>query len=193
LPSTSFPLLLPKSIFHTHPRDHHARTKPLQTRNIELAANLQPICYQTEGSRQFEALKLRLENAGHDNGRRNRTPCSSASALSMNAFASRNAVSACTKFRQSIERMGRDDITVHGFRSTFRDWVEETTTFAGTVAEAALAHVVGDKVEAAYRRGDLFEKRRKLMTAWATLCTTPASAERTGEVIAIRRKVAEPA
>jgi integrase len=69
--------------------------------------------------------------------------------------------------------MERGDITVHGFRSTFRDWVEEMTNYAGTVAEAALAHVVGDKVEAAYRRGDLFEKRRRLMAAWATYCTTP--------------------
>jgi integrase len=70
------------------------------------------------------------------------------------------------------------DITVHGFRSTFRDWVEETTNYAGTVAEAALAHVVGDKVEAAYRRGDLFEKRRRLMNAWATFCTTPVGRRR---------------
>jgi hypothetical protein len=51
---------------------------------------------------------------------------------------------------------------------------EETTAFAGSVAEAALGHVVGDKVEAAYRRGDLFEKRRKLMAVWATFCMTPA-------------------
>jgi len=86
-----------------------------------------------------------------------------------------------------LGRMGRDDITVHGFRSTFRDWVEETTNYAGTVAEAALAHVVGDKVEAAYRRGDLFEKRRRLMNAWATFCTTPM--ER-GKIINIRRSAA---
>jgi hypothetical protein len=69
-----------------------------------------------------------------------------------------------------LDRMGRDDTTVHGFRSTFRDWVEETAAFAGSVAEAALADVVGDKVEAAYRRGDLFEKCRKLMAAWAMFC-----------------------
>ena len=69
-----------------------------------------------------------------------------------------------------LERMGRKDLTAHGFRSTFRDWVAEQTDFPGEVAEAALAHVVGDKVEAAYRRGDLFEKRRKLMEAWAAFC-----------------------
>jgi len=69
-----------------------------------------------------------------------------------------------------LGRMRRDDITVHGFRSTFRDWVEEETSFAGSVAEAALAHVVGDETEAAYRRGDLFLKRTKLMHAWASYC-----------------------
>jgi integrase len=74
-----------------------------------------------------------------------------------------------------LRRMGRDDITVHGFRSTFRDYAEECTQFGGTVAEAALAHLVGDKTEAAYRRGDLFQKRAKLMQAWATYCSTSGS------------------
>ena len=58
-------------------------------------------------------------------------------------------------------------ITGHGFRSTFRDWAAETTAYPREVAEAALAHTIGDKVEAAYRRGDLFEKRRSLMEDWA--------------------------
>ena len=58
----------------------------------------------------------------------------------------------------------------HGFRSTFRDWAAETTTFPSEVVEMALAHAIGSKVEAAYRRGDLFEKRRALMTAWANYC-----------------------
>jgi integrase len=57
--------------------------------------------------------------------------------------------------------------TVHGFRSAFRDWASERTTFAREICEAALAHIVKDKTEAAYRRGDLFEKRRELMAAWA--------------------------
>jgi integrase len=69
-----------------------------------------------------------------------------------------------------LRRMGRSDLTAHGFRSTFRDWAAECTNFPREVAEAALAHVVGDKVEAAYRRGDLFEKRRRLMDAWAAHC-----------------------
>jgi integrase len=69
-----------------------------------------------------------------------------------------------------LRRMGRDDITVHGFRSTFRDWCAEKTTYQREVVEAALAHTIGSKVEAAYRRGDLFEKRRRLMDDWADWC-----------------------
>jgi integrase len=63
--------------------------------------------------------------------------------------------------------MGRQELTVHGFRSTFTDWAHETTDFPDIVIDMALAHKVDDKVRAAYRRGDLFEKRRKLMEAWA--------------------------
>jgi integrase len=70
-------------------------------------------------------------------------------------------------FLMLLRRMGRGDLTAHGFRSTFRDWAAERTNFPSEVAEMALAHVVGNKVEAAYRRGDLFEKRRRLMGAWA--------------------------
>lgn len=69
-----------------------------------------------------------------------------------------------------LERMERDDLTVHGFRSSFRDWTAEQTNYPREVCEMALAHAVGDKVEAAYRRGDLFEKRRRLMLEWAKYC-----------------------
>jgi len=69
-----------------------------------------------------------------------------------------------------LRRMGRGDITVHGFRSTFRDWAAERTTVVGEVAEASLAHAVANKVEAAYRRSDLFEKRRVLMQQWGGFC-----------------------
>jgi integrase len=69
-----------------------------------------------------------------------------------------------------LERMKRKDVTVHGFRSTFRDWAAENTAYPNFVVEMALAHTVSDKVEAAYRRGDLFEKRRRLMGAWADYC-----------------------
>jgi integrase len=68
------------------------------------------------------------------------------------------------------KRMGRPDLTVHGFRSTFRDWAAEQSTFANEVVEMALAHKIEDPTEAAYRRGDLFEKRAKLMQAWADYC-----------------------
>jgi integrase len=73
----------------------------------------------------------------------------------------------------TLRRMKRADVTVHGFRSTFRDWTADQTTVQREVAEAALAHAVGDKVEAAYRRGNLFDKRTKLMEAWGGFCAQP--------------------
>ena len=84
-----------------------------------------------------------------------------------------------------LRRMKIEDATVHGFRSAFRDWAAERTNFTNEVCEAALAHVIGNKAEAAYRRGDLFDKRRKLMEAWAVYCATPKA----GKVVAFRRKV----
>ncbi|MCB1431834.1 MAG: tyrosine-type recombinase/integrase [Alphaproteobacteria bacterium] len=69
-----------------------------------------------------------------------------------------------------LRRMDRDAVTVHGFRSSFRDWAAERTSFPREVAEMALAHAVSDQTEAAYRRGDLFDKRRELMEAWAGYC-----------------------
>jgi integrase len=66
--------------------------------------------------------------------------------------------------------MKRADLTAHGFRSTFRDWAAERTNFPREVCEAALAHSVGSKVEAAYRRGNLFVKRRQLTDAWGRFC-----------------------
>jgi integrase len=73
-------------------------------------------------------------------------------------------------FSQTLKRMGRIGITGHGFRSTFRDWVAEKTEFPNELAEMALAHTVSDKVEAAYRRGDMFERRRVLLEAWMHYC-----------------------
>jgi len=75
--------------------------------------------------------------------------------------------------------------TVHGFRSTFRDWAAERTNYPRDVAEMALAHTIGSKVEAAYRRGDLFEKRRRLMADWATFISRPAVQ---GEIYPIRQR-----
>jgi integrase len=88
-----------------------------------------------------------------------------------------------------LRRMGRGDLTAHGFRSAFRDWAAEATEYPGEVAEAALAHTVGDKVEAAYRRGDLFEKRRQLMADWAAYCCSDAGS---AEAAPVSREVAAP-
>jgi integrase len=84
-----------------------------------------------------------------------------------------------------LVRMGRTDITVHGFRSTFRDWAAESTHHPNHVVEMALAHKISSAVEAAYRRGDLFEKRRVLMEDWAQFCARPAL----GAVVPMRRVV----
>ena len=73
-----------------------------------------------------------------------------------------------------MRRMKVENATVHGFRSAFRDWAGNETHFARELAEAALAHVIGDKAEQAYRRGDALEKRRKLMEAWAAYCEPSA-------------------
>lgn len=86
-----------------------------------------------------------------------------------------------------LRRMGRKDLTVHGFRSTFRDWAAECTSYPGDVCEMALAHAIGDKVEAAYRRGDLFEKRRLLMLDWAKYCEAPKGK---AQVVPLARKTA---
>ena len=75
-----------------------------------------------------------------------------------------------------LARIGRGQLSVHGFRSTFRDWAAERTSFPAEAAEMALAHAVGDKVEAAYRRGDMFEQRRRLMQAWANFAASPEAA-----------------
>lgn len=72
-----------------------------------------------------------------------------------------------------LRRMERDAITVYGFRSTFRDWAGESTSFPRKVVEHAMAHQLADKAEAAYQRGTQFPKRIKPMTAWAAYCATP--------------------
>ena len=74
-----------------------------------------------------------------------------------------------------LKRMKRSAVTPHGFRSTFRDWASELTNYPHEVQEMALAHVIKNKAEAAYRRGDLFEKRRSMMLEWANFCDGPVS------------------
>ena len=87
-------------------------------------------------------------------------------------------------FLMLLRRMGRADLTAHGFRATFKTWASERTSFQSEVAEASLAHIIGDKVEQAYRRGDLFDKRRRLLQQWAAYCT--AANEQHGKVTPLR-------
>jgi integrase len=87
-------------------------------------------------------------------------------------------------FRELLKGMDPNDITVHGFRSSFRDWAAECTAYPHEVAEMALSHSVGNKVEAAYRRGDMFDKRRKIMDDWASFCSTKL--EDSNNVVPIR-------
>jgi integrase len=84
-----------------------------------------------------------------------------------------------------LKRMGRREITTHGFRSTFKDWSAEQTNFAREISEKALAHRVGNDTEEAYQRGDLLEKRRKLMDAWAAFAGKPAQ---NGKVFTLHAK-----
>ena len=83
-----------------------------------------------------------------------------------------------------LQQMDQKNVTVHGFRSTFRDWAAEATAHQNHVVEQALAHTIGNAVEAAYRRGDLFEKRRHLMNDWAQFCGRPTS----GSVVRLHRE-----
>jgi integrase len=83
-----------------------------------------------------------------------------------------------------LERMNRGDLTVHGFRATFKTWATERSNFPRELVEAALAHVLEDKTEVAYQRGDMLEKRRRLMDAWAEFC---GKHTRTANVLPLRQ------
>ena len=83
----------------------------------------------------------------------------------------------------TMRGLGAGKYTVHGFRDAFRDWAAERTNFPAELREMALAHAVGNKVEAAYRRGDLFEKRRQLAEAWGRFCAGPGD----DRVVPLRR------
>ena len=103
---------------------------------------------------------------------------------SANLFPSDKGGKLSTMAMSMLLRRMNVDATVHGFRSGFRDWAAECTGFAHEVCEMALAHAIGNKSEAAYRRGDMFEKRRRLMNDWAIFCRTQRLA--TGNVSPIR-------
>jgi integrase len=87
---------------------------------------------------------------------------------------------------QAVLQRAQVDATVHGFRSSFRDWAGDSTPFARDVVEAALAHAIENKTEAAYRRSDALEKRRKLMAAWAAYCN-PTQKDAQDKVTTLRR------
>jgi integrase len=108
--------------------------------------------------RAIEILKLVPRERGDDHVFIGPTPGRGLSNMAMSAL---------------LDRMGAATVTVHGFRSSFRDWAAETTNHPREVCEMALAHVVGDAVERAYQRGDMFEKRRRLARDWATYCASP--------------------
>jgi integrase len=94
----------------------------------------------------------------------------------------RNKPLSNTAMEMMLRRMKIEDATVHGFRSSFRDWAGNVSNFPRELIETALAHVIGDKAEQAYRRSDALEKRRKLMDQWAAYCSTP----RAGKVVTFR-------
>jgi integrase len=95
-------------------------------------------------------------------------------------------------FLMLLRRMKRADLTAHGFRSSFRDWAADRTNFPSEVAEMALAHTISGKVEAAYRRGDLFLKRRTLMDAWAQFCAGPTTNAKVVQISKPRPMTASP-
>lgn len=132
-------------------RDHRV---PLTERALEILEAVRPLSTGESQAVVFPSTTGKL-------GERQRSPLSDAA------------------FDRLLTRMGkaRGTVTPHGFRSSFRDWAGEASTFPREVAEAALAHVVGDATERAYRRGDALEKRRKMMNAWATFLDRNGSAK----------------
>jgi integrase len=129
-------------------------------------------------------------------GREHRVPLSDAALAIVKSMAEirlneyvfpgrRDGLSRTALFDQ-LRRMGRDDTTTHGFRSSFRSWAAGSTNFPREVAELALSHTVGDAVERAYQRSDMFAKRRQIMDAWARFVESPATV--TGEVVVPLRR-----
>jgi integrase len=93
---------------------------------------------------------------------------------------------AALSLRNALQRHGGTGFTVHGFRSAFRDWGGERTNAPRELLEAALAHAIGGQVEASYARGDLLEKRRRVMQQWAEHCAAPTAPADRSKVVTIR-------
>jgi integrase len=131
------------------------RMKAHREHRVPLSAHALAILGEMQAARQDKA-----DEAFVFPGRKSKTPLSNMAFLML------------------LRRMGRGDLTAHGFRATFKTWASQRTSFQNEIVEASLAHVIGDKVEQAYLRGDLFAKRRRLMDAWAKFCEQPAAASK---------------
>ena len=175
-------------------RDYAAplRSKPVgEVETADVLAVLEPI-WQTKpetGSRLRGRIESVLERMKA--GREHRVPLSSAALAvlqPLRELAQGELVFPGAKEGKPLSNMAMDkvlrleqlDCTVHGFRSTFKDWATERTSFPGELSEVALAHVIKDKTEAAYRRGDMMERRRELMQAWAQFCAGVADSGERG-------------
>jgi integrase len=134
---------------------------PLSKRALEILGTVLPL--QSTGEALGEQYTQARANSPRAHGILNAKPL----------FPSDNGRKLSGMAMAMLLRRMKNEVTVHGFRSTFRDWAAERTSYAHEVCEMALAHTIGNKSEAAYRRGNLFEKRRRLMDDWATYCGTP--------------------
>ena len=117
------------------------------------------MCIRTGGPKASQHIGIKSDRGGDFGGFNRRT----ATQRSNRPFSGR-------VLHMVLRKFGAKVATVHGFRSSFRDWAGNVSNFPREVTETALAHVIGDKAEQAYRRGDALEKRRKLMEAWASYC-----------------------
>jgi integrase len=164
-------------------------TDSVQARAMELviltAARKGEVRFATWGEVDFNTATWTVPGARMKAGKEHRVPLSPRAmtilremntAPSEHIFPGRNGPLGESAFEHLLKRLGHSGITLHGFRSAFRDWAGESTAFPAEIAEAALAHAVGNKVERSYRRGDALEKRRRLMEAWSDYCSKPAPA-----------------
>jgi integrase len=144
------------------------------------------VCGMTWDEVDFESATWTIPSTRMKAGKEHRIPLSRAALKVLLAMASRREsavvfpglrgrVLSDSSLMEILRRM-EVAVTAHGFRSSFRDWAAEATTHPAELAEMALAHAVSNAVEAAYRRGDMFEKRRRLMTDWADYCAGNARA-----------------
>jgi integrase len=165
-------------------------TDSVQSRAMEFviltAARRGEVRFATWGEIDFDTATWTIPDERMKAGKEHRVPLSpravtilremNTAAPGEHIFPGRNGPLGESAFEHLLKRLGHSGITLHGFRSSFRDWAGEHTAFPAEIAEAALAHAVGNKVERSYRRGDALDKRRRLMEAWSDYCSKPAPA-----------------